>query len=188
LALEVIEALRRADEVALPSFDKARDDRRARAEWPRVHGPAQIILFEGWCLGAPPQSEAELAQPVNALEKDEDGDGAWRRGVNASLAGEYRRLFAKFDELVFLAAPGFEIVQQWRLEQETGLRQLAAAQDADRSRMMDDAAITRFVSHFERLTRHMLRCMPVRASLVVELDSARAMSLIPAAIHEAREQ
>ena len=58
----------------------------------------------------------------------------------------------------------------------------------DRSRMMDDAALERFVSHFERLTRHMLECMPARAHVLVRLDSARAMTLVPAAFDEAREQ
>jgi D-glycerate 3-kinase len=187
-ALEVIEILQRSGKVALPSFDKARDDRRPPEEWPCVDAPMQIVLFEGWCLGAPPQSAAKLAQPINALEKEEDADGAWRCGVNAVLAGEYQDLFAKLDELVFLAAPGFEIVQQWRLEQETVLRGLAAAQCADRSRLMDDAALVRFVSQFERLTRHMLDCMPARADIVVRLDSARAMTLVPAALDETREQ
>jgi D-glycerate 3-kinase len=188
LALEVIEALQRRGEVALPSFDKARDDRRPRREWQRVHAPMQIVLFEGWCLGAPPQSADELAQPINALEREEDVDGAWRRGVNVALAGEYQGLFEKLDELVFIAAPGFEIVQRWRLEQENELRRLPAQPGGDRSRMMDDAALERFVSHFERLTRHMLECMPARAHILVRLDSARAMTLVPAALDEAREQ
>lgn len=188
LALEVIEALQRRGEVALPSFDKARDDRRPRSEWSRVRSPMQIVLFEGWCLGAPPQSEAELVQPVNALEREEDADGAWRRGVNAALAGEYQGLFARLDDVVFLAAPDFDVVQRWRLEQETELRRSAAAPGADRSRMMDDAALVRFVSHFERLTRYMLECMPARADIVVRLDSARAMTLVPAALDETREQ
>ncbi len=188
LALEVIEALQRSGEVALPSFDKARDDRRPPGEWRRAHGPMQIVLFEGWCLGAPPQSAHHLAQPINTLEREEDADGAWRRGVNVSLAGEYQDLFAKLDELVFIAAPGFEIVQRWRLEQESELRRLAAEQGGDGARMMDDAALVRFVSHFERLTRHMLDCMPARADIVVRLDSARAMTLVPATLDETREQ
>ena len=188
LALEVLGALQRSGEVALPSFDKARDDRRPLAEWRRLHAPLKIVLFEGWCLGAPPQLEAELAQPINALERDEDADGEWRRGVNVALAGEYQSLFARLDELVFLAAPDFEVVQRWRLEQENELRRLAAEQGGDRSRMMDDAALVRFVSHYERLTRHMLECMPARANTVLRLDSARAMTLVPAALDETREQ
>lgn len=188
LALEVIASLQREGEVALPSFDKASDDRRAPAAWRRVRAPVQVIVFEGWCLGASPQSSAALVQPINALEEAEDADGAWRRGVNAALAGEYQALFATLDELVFLAAPSFDVVQQWRLEQETGLRRLAAEQGVERSRMMDDAALARFVSHFERLTRHMLDCMPERADFVVQLDSARAMTLLPAALDEPREQ
>jgi D-glycerate 3-kinase len=188
LALEVIAALQRDGEVLLPSFDKSRDDRRPPGDWPRVQAPVQVILFEGWCLGAAPQSAAALAQPVNALEKEEDADGAWRRGVNAALAGDYQRLFAKFDALMFLAAPGFDVVHRWRLEQEAGLRREAEALRVDRSRMMDDAALARFVSHFERLTRHMLESMPARADIVARLDSARAMTLVLPAVDEALQQ
>ena len=188
LALEVIEALQRPGEVALPSFDKALDDRHPPANWPHVRGPVQVILLEGWCLGATPQPTAALAQPVNALEENEDPDGAWRRYVNAALGGDYQRLYERFDHLVFLAAPGFEVVYRWRLEQETELRRLAALEGVDRSRMMSDEDLERFVNHFERLTRHMLAVMPARADVVIGLDSARGMALHSAATDEARQQ
>jgi D-glycerate 3-kinase len=38
---------------------------------------------------------------------------------------------------------------------------------------MADAAIDRFVQHYERLTRHILAEMPARAGLVLRLDESR---------------
>jgi D-glycerate 3-kinase len=38
---------------------------------------------------------------------------------------------------------------------------------------MDDAALRRFIMHYERLTRHILAEMPGRADLVAELDRNR---------------
>jgi D-glycerate 3-kinase len=173
LGIEAIRALRTANVVTLPSFDKAADDRRPAQQWPSVRGPAQVILFEGWCVGAVAQDEAALTQPLNALERDFDADGAWRRYVNRALAGDYQRLFGELDRLILLAAPGFEVVHGWRMEQEHKLRRRIEAEGGDTSSVMSDADIARFIGHYERLTRHILAEMPSRADVVVRLDERR---------------
>src|SRR6202008_4327904 len=99
-----------------------------------------------------------------------DAEGIWRARVNRALAGEYQRLFARIGLLVLLAAPGFEVVRGWRLEQEAHLR---ASSPTDAPGLMDEAAITRFIAHYERLTRHILAEMPARADITVRLDAAR---------------
>lgn len=169
LGQEVMDALARGEAAALPRFDKAQDDRAARADWPRAPEGCEVLIFEGWCVGAVPQSEADLAAPVNALEEREDGDGRWRRYVNAALAGSYAALFARLDRLVLLAAPGFEVVHGWRLEQERDLARSAASGAG----VMDEAGIARFISHYERLTRYILQEMPARADLVIQMDEQR---------------
>ncbi len=108
LGIRTIDALTSGDagtSVALPSFDKSTDDRVAPSLWSQVSAPVDIILFEGWCVGALPQSDESLADPINALERDEDGDGHWRGYVNEQLAGPYRTLFDRLDHLVYLKAP-----------------------------------------------------------------------------------
>jgi D-glycerate 3-kinase len=167
LGLSLIDSLQRGQVARLPRFDKARDDREPPDHWPCSPVPCDVLIFEGWCVGARPQSPEELVQPVNALEQDEDAEAAWRRYVNAALAGSYQTLFARIHRLVLLAAPGFEVVHRWRLEQE---RELAASAGAG---IMDEAGVARFISHYERLTRHILREMPRRADLVIWLDERR---------------
>ncbi len=169
LGLSVFDALREGEGLALPRFDKARDDRAAPKTWAHAPADCEVLLFEGWCVGARPQPEQDLAEPINTLEAEEDAEGVWRRYVNTALAGAYQDLFAQIDRLVLLAAPGFDVVHGWRLEQE---RDLAATADAD-TRVMDDAAIARFIAHYERLTRYILSEMPDRADLVVKLDAGR---------------
>ncbi|MDP3854121.1 kinase [Phenylobacterium sp.] len=173
LGLALIEALKRPGEIALPAFDKARDDRRPRADWPRFEGPAEVILFEGWCVGARPQGAEALAEPLNDLERTRDPDGTWRGFANAALAGPYRDLFSRIDLQVLLRAPGFEVVLEWRREQERKLRARLAREGADTSRTMSDAQVTDFIAHYERLTRWILEEMPGRADLVIGLDAAR---------------
>lgn len=168
LGLEVLDDLESGLPVALPRFDKARDERVAERDWPIVDPGCEVVLLEGWCLGALPQPPGDLLQPVNALEAEADPDGRWRSFVNDALGDVYQRLFARIDRLVLLAAPGFEVVQGWRAEQERGL-----ALGDEGARRMDDDEIARFIAHYERLTRWILKEMPARADLVIRLDDQR---------------
>jgi D-glycerate 3-kinase len=164
-------------EVALPSFDKAIDDRRAQPQWPRVIAPIDIVLLEGWCVGAAPQTPQALIEPVNDLEREFDPDGRWRRYVNDALASEYRTLFDQLKFLVLLTPPGFETVYAWRGEQERRLRGQLEAAGADTSRLMSEADLRRFIAHYERLTKHMLLEMPARADAIIDLDARRVPKL-----------
>lgn len=166
LAFGVLDALANRRAAPLPRFDKARDDRAESARWDVAPPDTAILILEGWLVGARPQATAELLAPVNALERDEDVDGTWRRSANAALAGDYQRLFARLDLLVLLAAPDFASVGRWRAEVEHGLRAATGAG-------MSDAEIGRFVKHYERLTRHILGEMPERADMVVRLAPDR---------------
>jgi D-glycerate 3-kinase len=152
--------------VAYPRFDKARDDRLPRARWPRHTGPTDVVLFEGWCLGCPAQAERELARPLNALERDDDGDAAFRRYVNAQLAGSYAELFSRCRRLVFLRVPDLACVRRWRAAQE---RQLPHA-------ALSGPALERFIQHFERLTRHMLDALPASADVCIELAADHSVA------------
>lgn len=163
LGLAVIEAFRAGRDLALPRFDKSIDDRNSRSE--RVEGPLQVLLFEGWCLGAAPQAEAELAEPVNALEAAEDPDWVWRRYVNRALREDYAKLFAELDMLVMLKVPDFESVRRHRALQEDKLR----ARDPDAPGLMDAAALKRFLDQDERLTLHMFEEMPGRADILIPI-------------------
>lgn len=158
-ALQVGEVLR------VPAFDKVGDEPLhpdSRARW---NGRPDLILIEGWCLGATPQDETALVEPVNDLEAREDPEARWRRHANDELKGAYRRAFQRIDALLYLRPPSFEIVHGWRCQQEEGLlgRSLEAG-DRDR--------IARFIQHFERITRHMM-AGGVRADVIAQQDEER---------------
>lgn len=170
LGLATIAALDRGEAAPLPRFDKAADDRAPRADWPSAPARTQLLILDGWCIGARPQDAAALAEPVNALERDEDPRGVWRRYANDALAGDYQRLFGRIDLLTLLAAPSFDCVFGWRKQQEDELRQRTGAG-------MSDAELLRFVQHYERLTRHILAEMPGRADLVIGLAEDRTPNL-----------
>jgi D-glycerate 3-kinase len=168
LGLSLIEHLAGPGETVAPRFDKAVDDRAAREQWPRARGPIDVILFEGWCVGARAQAPEALEPPLNALEREQDANGVWRRFVNTALATAYRPLFDRIDMLALLAAPGFDVVFDWRRQQEQALR---AERGPDAG--MSDAELATFVQHYERLTRHVLAEMPARADVVARLGPKR---------------
>ena len=173
LAEATLDALGRPGATALPSFDKAADTRRPPSEWTTVEGPVDVILFEGWCVGARPQDPAALQPAINDLERERDPDGAWRTYVNDQLAGPYQALFARLDLYLLLAAPSFEVVLGWRIEQEHKLKARLAREGRDLARTMSDEAIAAFIAHYERLTRHILDEAPGRADAVVRLGVDR---------------
>jgi D-glycerate 3-kinase len=164
----VLRAAQAGAATPLPAFDKLADERAPEANWPVFTGRPGAILVDGWCLGATGQDPASIADPVNALEREEDPNAVWRSYADDALTGRYQAFFAGFDALVFLAAPSFEAVLDWRCEQEAGLLGIAPAELPPARR----TELARFIQHFERLTRHML-AGGVRADIVVALDRDR---------------
>ncbi|MCD9029837.1 kinase [Luteimonas sp. BDR2-5] len=167
LGCAVLDALRAGDAVQLPRFDKLGDRRLPHAQWPRVEA-IDLVLFEGWCVGATAEDDTALAEPVNALERDEDPDGRWRRWCNAALARDYPALWRRIDRLLFLQPPGFEVVAGWRWQQEQALQAAAPGRAG-----MDRAQVARFVQHYERVSRQALRTLPGLAHVTIALDAAR---------------
>ena len=152
----------------LPAFDKLADDRAPETQWPVFTGRPSAVLIDGWCLGATAQAKGELIAPINDLEAESDPDGLWRGAVNAALNGPYAEVFARFDAILFLKAPSFDAVLDWRCEQEAGLMGLTL----DNLPATRRAELAVFIQHFERITRHML-AGGVRANFTAALDHQR---------------
>jgi len=168
LGLQLLTDLRgieAGESINIPVFDKSIDDRSPEEDFRQVTGPIDLVLFEGWCVGAKPQRDPALALPVNSLERLEDPDQVWRRYVNDQLKNDYKRLFREIDFLIMLEIPEISSVMEWRSKQE---RKLAKASPGGH-KIMDSAALQRFIMHYERLTRAMLTEMPDRADLVFKL-------------------
>lgn len=167
LACEVIDALRDGRPVALPQFDKISDDCLPRSQWPVVE-QADLVILEGWFLKVPPQTDTELLEPVNPLERDEDPQGIWRHWSNAELSSTYPTLWSRLDRLLFLQGPGFEIVPHWRWQQEQTLQSAHPDRQA-----MTRTQVDRFVQFFERDSRQAMRTLPTIADHTIALDAER---------------
>ncbi len=165
--IEELKNLGPEESMALPRFDKSQDDRAGPDTWPHVSGPIDLIILEGWCVGCTPQSDDDLLEPINSLEREADTTGEWRRYINDQIKGVYTDLFDTFDALIFLQAPSFDAVYRWRLEQE---KKLAAVTPNHAARIMNSKQIAHFIQHYERLTRVNLATLPLTADAVLELN------------------
>lgn len=158
LCHSVLDALPYSREVVVPVFDKGRDDRTGSRT---VTGLVDVVVLEGWCVGARPSPTELLAKPVNSLERDQDPDSTWRTYINDALGTAYAELFEGLESLVYLQAPDMAAVRRWRLRQE---------QERPPELRMTEAEVDRFVQHYDRVTLAMMRDLPYRADAVVTLD------------------
>ena len=106
----------------LPKFNKAKDDRYKKKHWYKLKSRPDIVIFEGWCVGAKPQSLRQLKKPINSLEKVHDKSLKWRQFVNFQLKTKYKKLYKQLDGLLYLNAKNFNLLKKWRTKQEKKLR------------------------------------------------------------------
>ena len=173
-AKTIMHALKNQQPTTIPRFNKATDNPHPLSSWTKVTSAVDIVIIEGWCWGVAPQSSKQLKQPVNALEAIEDNHADWRNYVNLQLSLHYKPLYNWMDKWVMLKAPDFVDIFTWRLEQEQKLN--VATINDDKSGIMDEQQIQRFIQHYQRLTEHALNTLPNRCDHVFELDSQRAIT------------
>jgi len=166
LGCETIRSLLSNEPTTIPRFDKSTDDPLPESECPRFEGRADVVIFDGWCVGAIAQHKDDLALPINHLEDKEDITGEWRCYVNRQLQENYPALFELIDALIMLEIPDYGKVLEWRSLQEAKL----SASTSEASMIMTQTELERFIMHFERLTRFMLSEMPQRADLLLSID------------------
>ena len=177
--LHQLSHLQAGQTLLLPRFDKASDEPIPEGEWEAFTGPANIVIFEGWCMGSTEEAENALTLPINELEKQEDKDGLWRHYVNDKLQTTYKELFSNNGLLIMLKAPNFESIHRWRWQQEQKLA--ASITDSalkQGTQLMDEMGITRFIQHYERLTRHNLAQLPEQADILLTLNEDHTIASV----------
>jgi len=186
LGIRLLEQLKNATDneiTRIPLFDKSTDERCSEESWQEYVGAADIIVFDGWCVGARPQPDQMLDEPINELERLEDPDCRWRHYVNLQLQQHYQVLFDQIDLLICLQVPDMQVVYDWRAQQEIKLQERVTLlsdlrRPTDTLRIMSAEEIGRFIAHYERLTRWMLEDLPQRADLCFELNRNHKIAAI----------
>ena len=157
----------------IPKFDKSIDNRLSKSNWLQVKKKPNIVIFEGWCVGASAQKNKDLILPINKLEKYKDKKKIWRQKVNLKLRKDYKKIFDLIDKLIFLKVPSFKYVLKWRLLQEKKLRITRKG-----NKTMNDKQVENFIMYYERITKHMLKTLPKDADAVISIDSKHRLKSI----------
>ena len=151
--------------IKLPKFNKSIDDRLKKNNWHNIKKKPEIVILEGWCVGAKAKSNSSLQKPINFLEKNEDKNLIWRKFVNDRLKKEYKSVFAMIDHFIFMKVPNFKMVFKWRLLQENKLRKKSHS----KKRIMSYNKVKRFIMFYERITLQMIKDLSKSASIVMSL-------------------
>ena len=157
----------------IPLFDKSRDNRFPKKKWQKIKKKPEIIIFEGWCVGAKPQKQTYLKKSINVLEKKYDASLIWRSRVNYELQNAYAEIFNKINRLIFLKVPNFECVYKWRLLQEKKLQLTSRG-----NKIMSPTQIKSFIMYYERITKQMFIDLTKKAYAVLYLDKAHRINRI----------
>ena len=160
---------KRFNQQRLPKFNKAIDDRLKRKSWYIVKKVPDVIIFEGWCVGARAEKNMTLKKSINSLERTADKNLRWRKYVNGQLQTKYKKLFSKLDCLLFLKAGNFKLLQSWRLKQEALLK--LNSKNKANSKVMSKNEVLTFMQTYQRVTQNMFKFAPKYSSIVLNLNS-----------------
>ena len=155
--------------LSLPKFDKSIDDRFNKNQWYKIKSKPDVVIFEGWCVGAKSQKNIELKKPINSLEKIEDKSMKWRKYVNFQLTGKYKTFHNMLDYLLYLKAENFSLLRTWRLKQEKKL--FLKSKNKKNLKIMNKNQVLNFMMTYQRITEQMFKTATKFSSIVMKLNS-----------------
>ena len=152
----------------LPKFNKSNDDRYKKKHWYKLKSRPDVVIFEGWCVGAKPQSLRLLKKPINALERAYDKSLKWRRFVNLQLKTNYKKLYSQLDSLLYLKVKNFNLLKKWRIKQEEKL--WLKSKSRKNLKIMNKKEVINFMQTYQRITEQMFKDAPKYSSIIMNLN------------------
>ena len=162
--------------IKVPKFNKAIDDRYSKKLWYKVKSKPDVVIFEGWCVGAKAQTVSQLNKPINSLERVCDQDVKWRSYVNNQLKTKYKTLFDQLDGLLYLKAKNFSLLRNWRLKQERKL--WVQTKNKKNLKIMSSGDIINFMQTYQRITQQMFKDAQKSSSIIMNLNSNHQLQTI----------
>ncbi len=153
----------------LPNFNKAIDDRFSKNKWNTINKRPDVIIFEGWCVGARAETDKTLKKSINSMEKANDHKLVWRKYVNQQLKTKYKKLYSQLNCMIYLKAKNFSLLQKWRLKQEHKL--WLKTKKKGGHKIMSKGDVINFMQTYQRITQNMFKNMPKYASIILNLNS-----------------
>jgi D-glycerate 3-kinase len=152
----------------IPKFDKSIDDRYNKKFWFKIKKKPDILILEGWCVGAKPEKNNTLYTPINKLEKNLDSKKKWRLHVNNQLKNKYAKLFNQMHSLLYLKAKNFNVLKSWRIKQEKKLK--FKNKNKKNNKIMNNLEVLNFMMTYQRITQNMFKIAPKHSSIIIDLN------------------
>ena len=162
--------------IILPTFNKAIDDRFKKKYWYTLKNKPDVIIFEGWCVGAKAQKNKDLKNSLNFIEKTYDKNMKWRKYVNNQLKTNYKLLFKQLDGLLYLKPKNFNSLKNWRIKQERKLWE--KNKNKKNLRIMNTVDLSNFMQTYQRITQQMFKDCPKISSIMMKLNSRHQITNI----------
>ena len=153
----------------IPKFDKSIDDRCNKKFWHKINKKPDVLILEGWCVGARAEANKTLKKSINSLERTKDQKQIWRKYVNDQLKSKYKKLYSQLNCLIYLKAKNFSLLQKWRLKQERKL--WVKSKVKSNLKIMSRGDVINFMQTYQRITQNMFKNMPKYASIIFNLNS-----------------
>jgi D-glycerate 3-kinase len=151
----------RSEGLRLCVFDKSTDDLAPENKWRSVGAEPQVILLEGWCIGASPPNTPEWELPLDEYGLNKSNDIVWLGHVHEAWRNMHKELQKRLQQLWYIRVPDWGCVVDWRWRQELELpnRGLETREDVEN-----------FLASFKGIFRHMQKTYPGWADQVLVTD------------------
>ncbi|HEY9906422.1 MAG TPA: glycerate kinase [Thermosynechococcaceae cyanobacterium] len=163
LGLRVLEELRQG-QAALPRFDKSLHNGAGDRVASEPVAGIDIVLFEGWFVGAQPVDPQVFDNPPEPIVTA--ADRSFACDINANLR-EYLPLWEQLDSLLVLCPEDYRYSKEWRRQAEQEMKALGKPG-------MSDAEVDAFVEYFWKALHPDLFIQPLvatpAADFVIEID------------------
>ena len=162
LRKDIINFQKKKFPIVAPLFNKLKDDISSKK---KIIKKAEILLLEGWCCGSTPINREYLFNNINHLESTLDKNKLWRQYYNSQLQKDYKKVFSLFDQQIYIQAPSFTYILKWRYAQEK-----SNALKSKDEKFMKKTDLRKFIQHYEKLTKWMIKTMPAKADILIKID------------------
>ena len=153
--------------IYLPIFDKVSDTRKRT--YKKVL-KADVIIFEGWCVGAHPVDQNYLQKNFNNIEKQKDKNFIWRNSYNHYL-NEYQKIFSQFNFFIYFQFNQWNHVLNWKYKQELELRD--KKKDLALKKYLKE-----FIQYYEKVSKWMHLKVPKYCNILIKLDAHQKIKSI----------
>ncbi|MDC3272773.1 hypothetical protein OAU72_04655 [Hyphomicrobiales bacterium] len=151
-------------QILFPIFSKADDDLKDISEWRVYTDKPDVIIFEGWCLGARPNFLN--LNYINDLERNKDKDSKWKLW-SIENCKNYLKLWEYYDQLIMIKPENFNSVIKSRWKQEKDTLRISG-----KSLFKNYSHIIDFCSYYENWTKGMWNNLESEVDILLTRDDS----------------